>query len=640
MTQEIVDYILAAQKHGLTDFEIKQNLLSAGWEAPMVEESFGYAKAAEGRVEPGKGAESLHHDVQKQGVFPNAKPEDFNKPNNPVLNPLKPVVSAAPLTNPLTSKSTDPLIAMQSIHAPGTTLSDQNFSASPQKKRGAWKAVLITVVVFLFLGGGAYGYYNYIYAPSPATIWNQFLTTPKNPVFKNSFTVAYTDDGKGGNSTTTSPAVSFSFGGKSSLNLADISNPQTKGNFNVGFQMGAASFNFQLDYLLLSKIIYVDVGQIPQIKSLLPGQNLEWLKIDLAELQAYAKKNSSAIGGQNSDALTQNPQLKQKLADIWSKQNLIQTSDFLAKETIDNSPVYHIKNQFDQKGFSQALSDSLDAIESTSGTSTNASLKGLDQEKAGILALLNRFTVKDFDVWIGQKNHELYKMHLAVSVPSVSDLNSGSLADAMPALNTARAQSRDAKRLADIRQMASALELYYNDFNGYPESSNGVPVGGITPNYIGVIPTAPTPVDGTCTGYYNTYWYQPSGKAAKTNGQTVYPSYTLTFCLGQDTGGYKAGIAQLSPQGISANIACPSTPDQCVNPNPAPAPDFTGAVNQMSFSAEVTIDSANSDFGKTDTFQAPADAKDIMDLINGTTTPASGSLNVQPNPSQNPAGVQ
>ena len=35
MHQEIIDYIGQAQKHGLTDFEIKQNLLSAGWEAPV-----------------------------------------------------------------------------------------------------------------------------------------------------------------------------------------------------------------------------------------------------------------------------------------------------------------------------------------------------------------------------------------------------------------------------------------------------------------------------------------------------------------------------------------------------------------------------------------------------------------------------
>lgn len=36
------------------------------------------------------------------------------------------------------------------------------------------------------------------------------------------------------------------------------------------------------------------------------------------------------------------------------------------------------------------------------------------------------------------------------------------------ALNTARAKSRDAKRIADIRQIATALEMYYTDNGTYP----------------------------------------------------------------------------------------------------------------------------------------------------------------------------
>lgn len=38
----------------------------------------------------------------------------------------------------------------------------------------------------------------------------------------------------------------------------------------------------------------------------------------------------------------------------------------------------------------------------------------------------------------------------------------------LASLNTARAKARDAKRLTDIRQYVSALEIYYNDNNAYP----------------------------------------------------------------------------------------------------------------------------------------------------------------------------
>src|SRR4030042_4388316 len=39
---------------------------------------------------------------------------------------------------------------------------------------------------------------------------------------------------------------------------------------------------------------------------------------------------------------------------------------------------------------------------------------------------------------------------------------------AVVALNTARQKSRDAKRVSDIKQIQTALELYYADGNAYP----------------------------------------------------------------------------------------------------------------------------------------------------------------------------
>lgn len=124
------------------------------------------------------------------------------------------------------------------------------------------------------------------------------------------------------------------------------------------------------------------------------------------------------------------------------------------------------------------------------------------------------------------------------------------------ALNSARQKSRDAKRLADVRQIASALELYYNDMNGYPTGSVSVTAGGgvfgaantvvgLTPTYIGLAPAAPTPQDGSCasgaTIGANNYWYQTNMTGSV---------YTLTFCLGAQTGGYSAGTRTLTPAGI------------------------------------------------------------------------------------------
>ncbi len=124
------------------------------------------------------------------------------------------------------------------------------------------------------------------------------------------------------------------------------------------------------------------------------------------------------------------------------------------------------------------------------------------------------------------------------------------------ALNSARQKSRDAKRLADVRQLASALELFYNDASSYPTCSGcttsakmstiGTLKGGIggvtlTPTYIGLIPDAPLPADSATCTTANDYKYQ---------APAVGDTYTLTFCIGATTGGYSAGVHSLTPAGI------------------------------------------------------------------------------------------
>lgn len=106
------------------------------------------------------------------------------------------------------------------------------------------------------------------------------------------------------------------------------------------------------------------------------------------------------------------------------------------------------------------------------------------------------------------------------------------------ALNSARAKSRDAKRLADVRQLITALELYYNDFQGYPTTGTGL--AGLSPNYVASLPAAPNPPDGSCTTTNNAYTY------VSASGTT----YTLNFCLGAATGGLAAGVHTASPAGI------------------------------------------------------------------------------------------
>ena len=114
---------------------------------------------------------------------------------------------------------------------------------------------------------------------------------------------------------------------------------------------------------------------------------------------------------------------------------------------------------------------------------------------------------------------------------------------AVVALGNARLKARDARRISDIKQIQTALELYYTDANLYPTTvaaAGTIATGGVT--YMASVPANPTPAaDGTCTTANASYIYTAIG--SNTN-------YTLTYCLGGITGGITAGPHTATPNGI------------------------------------------------------------------------------------------
>ncbi len=118
---------------------------------------------------------------------------------------------------------------------------------------------------------------------------------------------------------------------------------------------------------------------------------------------------------------------------------------------------------------------------------------------------------------------------------------------AVVALSSARQKSRDAKRLADMKQISTSLELYFNDQGSYPVAS-GLVLGGAsakclgaggyaasgctTPIYMGTVPLNPTPggVDYTFTGASTTY--------------------TINFSLEGASGGFALGAHTATQNGL------------------------------------------------------------------------------------------
>lgn len=86
----------------------------------------------------------------------------------------------------------------------------------------------------------------------------------------------------------------------------------------------------------------------------------------------------------------------------------------------------------------------------------------------------------------------------------------------LASLNSARSKANDARRVSDLRQIQTALELYYDSNNGYPSgnfdsrnSSQWATFSGyLSPSYMPTVPVDPRngsgegAMCGTCGEYY------------------------------------------------------------------------------------------------------------------------------------------
>lgn len=132
---------------------------------------------------------------------------------------------------------------------------------------------------------------------------------------------------------------------------------------------------------------------------------------------------------------------------------------------------------------------------------------------------------------------------------------------AVVSLNNARAKARDAKRVSDIRQVQTALELFLGDRNGYP-AGNGLVLGagaGATLSedngfsaaasgtaYMGRVPANPAP-GGT------DYKYTSYTSSAATSICSAVPCawYKIEFEIEDQTGGLPEGAHAAEPSGIN-----------------------------------------------------------------------------------------
>ena len=125
----------------------------------------------------------------------------------------------------------------------------------------------------------------------------------------------------------------------------------------------------------------------------------------------------------------------------------------------------------------------------------------------------------------------------------------------LASLNSARQKARDARRVADIKSIQLALEIYFDTCNGYPEQASGVlatasKYGTCASTFaeaLSAVPANPLPNGAD-------YLYCGTTSAAKTTctaaGAGTSDYYKLTFTLEKKTGSLDTGAHTASPAGI------------------------------------------------------------------------------------------
>ncbi len=119
---------------------------------------------------------------------------------------------------------------------------------------------------------------------------------------------------------------------------------------------------------------------------------------------------------------------------------------------------------------------------------------------------------------------------------------------AVVALQQARQSARDVKRVADVKQMQTALELYFNAWQSYPsEVVAGASIASGTGSvFMQVVPKGPSPADGDCVS--SDYVYTEVNNGA---------SYAIEFCIGSNVSNISAGVNCAIPGGIvSSSTPC------------------------------------------------------------------------------------
>lgn len=526
MTQkELAIYVRRQLSSGVNPEVLKFVLTSDGWKEQEVEEIIKL-----GLEQPPPGP-SKAEEIQPSRVVP--------------ATTAKPAPSAV-LEQP--ANPAQPASSIPAVVAAQTAISSETFQRKPFGKK---KWLFVVLAGICLIGGAGYGAYAY-FTQTPSYVMNRVVTGMAGvKSFEYSGNVSAEVSGTG--------PLGFGEAGfplnREEGKVAGLTTYQANLTFNgradiehkrseLTFQADSQGMSLKVNVKALDDASYINVEQFPKIGSFEPDKFLgTWIKITRKTFENFAPAVS-----EESESL---PQDEQRIRAAYNEHPFLVLKD-KSREKIGTKAVFRYVYEIDKEELKKYYQNVMEGRE-------NEALERLYQ-------VLDKMQFKEGEVWVGSKDHFIYKFRTALSykdeeaaVTLTLNLDLGNYNEPgeitapssyknaeqvwqevmAQSLTSARSKSNDAQRIADIRQLQVALELYYNKFAKYPaqliDLSRDPKI-----QYLYAIPTPPPPGEG-CNEKQNAYLYRQLQKGS---------DYSLTFCLGGITGGLEPGVHSASPLGI------------------------------------------------------------------------------------------
>lgn len=367
ITPQLVEYVKAQKQKGLSQSQIEESLVLAGWPPEM-------AKNA---------VEQVFHIAHNLFVAPQ--------------NIAKPVEPAK-------------------IRTPRS------------KKIKAILASIVIVGLIVFGGGGVYAYRYYLQPPSlVAQKMFQRVTEVKSFTYdldwlnRTSVSISYPDSSNLDLSQSLSNQIDPKKKTKeiknnvkvkilSGYDYLNAKEPKTYLKVDTtGTVYNKTKIDAALETESIGQIVYARINKLPDLKNYLGDKDFnflvsQWIKFDLTKLMKEYGGNASS--GTNSAELTA-AQLKQ-LEKVIKKTKIFEMKEKMPSETVNGQSTFHYKFAINKDGVKKILTE-LNKLSDTSNPYVNNYVDYYD-------SMLSEFNMPNGEIWIGKKDYYPYRLKFTSAV--------------------------------------------------------------------------------------------------------------------------------------------------------------------------------------------------------------------------------